>query len=152
MLAIDGGCAVIPYLQSGEMTATSAQFPGKMAALGVTAINTLAKTGKKPAATPGLGFYNTGTKLYTNTPIAGVPSGTTTQLKPASAGRPDPGTTRAPGREGHPSRPGRPGRRDTSTGLSADQPHRSWPVMHGQSRCAGSACAAAIHSSSTHEE
>ncbi len=78
--AIDGGCAVTPYLQSGEVTATSAQFPGKMAALGVSAIYTLAKTGKKPAATPGLGFFNTGTTLYTDSPIAGVPSGTTTQL------------------------------------------------------------------------
>jgi fructose transport system substrate-binding protein len=61
------------------MTATAGQFPGKMAALGVTAINTLAKTGKKPAATPGLGFYNTGTELYTDTPISGVKSITTTQ-------------------------------------------------------------------------
>jgi fructose transport system substrate-binding protein len=79
VLAIDGGCADIPYLKSGEMTATSGQFPGKMAALGVTAINTLAKTGKKPSATPGLGFYNTGTELYTDSPIAGVKSITTTQ-------------------------------------------------------------------------
>jgi fructose transport system substrate-binding protein len=78
--AIDGGCAVIPYLSNGEVTATSAQFPGKMAALGVEAINTLAKTGKKPAATPGLGFFNTGTKLYTDSPIAGVASGNTSQL------------------------------------------------------------------------
>jgi fructose transport system substrate-binding protein len=78
--AIDGGCAVMPYLQSGEVTATSAQFPGKMASLGVTAIYTLAKTGQKPAATPGLGFFNTGTQLFTDSPIAGVPSGTTTQL------------------------------------------------------------------------
>jgi fructose transport system substrate-binding protein len=78
--AIDGGCAVIPYLTSGEVTATSAQFPGTMAADGVTAIYTLAKTGKKPAATPGLGFFNTGTKLFTNSPIAGVPSANTTQL------------------------------------------------------------------------
>jgi fructose transport system substrate-binding protein len=77
--AIDGGCADIPYLKSGEMTATSGQFPGKMAALGVEAINTLAKTGKKPAATPGLGFFNTGTKLYTDNPVAGVPSENTTQ-------------------------------------------------------------------------
>ncbi|MEI4861401.1 substrate-binding domain-containing protein, partial [Klebsiella pneumoniae] len=36
--AIDGGCAVIPYLQNGQVTATSAQFPGKMAADGVSAI------------------------------------------------------------------------------------------------------------------
>src|SRR5216683_933691 len=78
--AIDGGCAVMPYLASGEVTATSAQFPGKMAADGVSAIYTLAKTGKKPAATPGLGFFNTGTQLFTDSPIAGVPSGNTTQL------------------------------------------------------------------------
>jgi fructose transport system substrate-binding protein len=78
--AIDGGCAVIPYLQSGQVTATSAQFPGKMAADGVSAIYTLAKTGKKPTATPGLGFFNTGTTLFTNSPVAGVPSGNTPQL------------------------------------------------------------------------
>lgn len=77
--AIDGGCADIPYLKSGEMTATAGQFPGKMAALGVEAINTLAKTGKKPAATPGLGYFNTGTRLFTESPIAGVPSESTTQ-------------------------------------------------------------------------
>jgi len=78
--AIDGGCAVIPYLQNGQVTATSAQFPGKMAADGVSAIYTLAKTGKKPAVTPGLGFFNTGTQLYTDSPVTAVPSGTTTQL------------------------------------------------------------------------
>ncbi len=78
--AIDGGCAVIPYLQNGQVTATSAQFPGKMAALGVEAINTMAKTGKMPAASPGLGFFNTGTKLFTNTPVSGVSSGTPSEL------------------------------------------------------------------------
>jgi fructose transport system substrate-binding protein len=78
--AIDGGCAVIPYLSKGEVTATSAQFPGKMAALGVEAINKMAKTGQKPAPTAGLGFFNTGTKLFTDSPVGGVPSGNTSQL------------------------------------------------------------------------
>jgi fructose transport system substrate-binding protein len=78
--AIDGGCAVIPYLQNGEVTATSAQFPGKMAALGVEAIYKLAKTGQKPSVTPGLGFFNTGTKLYTDQSVNGVTSGNTSQL------------------------------------------------------------------------
>ena len=77
--AIDGGCADIPFLKNGQITATSGQFPGKMAALGVTAINTLAKTGNKPAATKGLGYFNTGTKLYTDSPIPGVPSINSTQ-------------------------------------------------------------------------
>jgi len=77
--AIDGGCADIPFLKNGEMTATSGQFPGKMAALGVSAINKLVKTGKKPTATAGLGYFNTGTKLYTNSPVSGVQSMTTAQ-------------------------------------------------------------------------
>src|ERR1700738_178019 len=77
--AIDGGCADIPYLANGEITATSGQFPAKMAALGVTAISTLARTGQKPGATPGLGYFNTGTQLYTNSPLPGVKSITTTQ-------------------------------------------------------------------------
>jgi fructose transport system substrate-binding protein len=77
--AIDGGCADIPYLANGAITATSGQFPAKMAALGVTAISTLARTGQKPGATPGLGYFNTGTQLYTNSPISGVKSITTTQ-------------------------------------------------------------------------
>ena len=77
--AIDGGCADIPFLQDGEMTVTAGQFPGKMAALGVSAIDTLVKTGKAPTATTGLGFFNTGTELYTDSPIAGVPSSNTTK-------------------------------------------------------------------------
>jgi fructose transport system substrate-binding protein len=77
--AIDGGCADMPFLKDGEMTATAGQFPGKMAALGVSAIDRLAKTGQKPAATPGLGFFNTGTELYTDIPVKGVPSADTSQ-------------------------------------------------------------------------
>jgi len=77
--AIDGGCADIPFLSDGEMTVTAGQFPGKMAALGVSAIDTLVLTGKKPAVSAGLGFYNTGTQLYTDSPIAGVPSSSTSQ-------------------------------------------------------------------------
>jgi fructose transport system substrate-binding protein len=76
---IDGGCADMPYLSDGEITVTAGQFPGKMAADGVNAIYTLAKTGKKPSATLGLGYYNTGTELYTDSPIPGVKSITTTQ-------------------------------------------------------------------------
>lgn len=74
MAAIDGGCADIPFLKDGEISATAGQFPGKMAAMGVSAIDKLAKTGKKPTTSRGLGFYNTGTELYTDQAIAGVPS------------------------------------------------------------------------------
>ncbi len=80
--AIDGGCADIPFLTSGQMTATSGQFPGKMAALGVSAINTLVRTGHKPAASAGLNYFNTGTELYTNFPVPGVASINTAKEAP----------------------------------------------------------------------
>ena len=74
VVAIDGGCSNLPFVQSGAINATAGQFPGKMASDGVDAIVQYAKTGKKVAATPGLGFYNTGTQLYTQDPQSGVAS------------------------------------------------------------------------------
>ena len=81
VVAIDGGCSNLPYLQSGAISATAGQFPGKMASDGVDAIVKYAKTGQKATATPGLGFLNTGTKLYTNDPQSGVPSTTASAAK-----------------------------------------------------------------------
>lgn len=81
VVAIDGGCSNLPYLQSGAINATAGQFPGKMASDGVDAIVKYAKTGQKATATPGLGFFNTGTKLYTNDPQSGVPSTTASAAK-----------------------------------------------------------------------
>jgi fructose transport system substrate-binding protein len=81
VVAIDGGCLGVQYIEKGEIDASAGQFPGKMASLGVEAIDTLAKTGKKPETTPGLDFYNTGTTLYTNDPQSGVPSVNTTAAK-----------------------------------------------------------------------
>jgi len=74
LVTIDGGCLGVQYIEKGEIDASAGQFPGKMASLGVEAIDTLAKTGKKPQTTAGLDFYNTGTTLYTNQPESGVPS------------------------------------------------------------------------------
>jgi fructose transport system substrate-binding protein len=45
-----------------------------MASLGVEAAVEYAKSGKKPAATPGLDFFNTGVSLVTDKPVEGVPS------------------------------------------------------------------------------
>ena len=45
-----------------------------MAADGVSAIYNLVTKHVHPAASPGLGFFNTGTKLYTNDPQPGVSS------------------------------------------------------------------------------
>jgi fructose transport system substrate-binding protein len=81
VVAIDGGCSNLPFVQSGAIAATAGQFPGTMASDGVDAIYNLVTKHVHPAATPGLGFYNTGTKLYTNDPQPGVPSLTVTQAK-----------------------------------------------------------------------
>lgn len=74
VVAIDGGCTNLPFVASGAINATAGQFPGKMASDGIDAIYKLVVKGQKPAATPGLGFFNTGTVLYTNNPQPGVPS------------------------------------------------------------------------------
>jgi fructose transport system substrate-binding protein len=81
VVAIDGGCSNLPFLSNGEIAATAGQFPGKMASDGVDAIYNLATKHVHPATSPGLGFYNTGTELYTNDPQPGVPSITSTQAK-----------------------------------------------------------------------
>jgi fructose transport system substrate-binding protein len=74
VVAIDGGCSNLPYVSNGSIAATAGQFPGKMAADGVDAIYNLVTKHVHPATSPGLGFFNTGTKLYTNDPQAGVAS------------------------------------------------------------------------------
>jgi fructose transport system substrate-binding protein len=81
VVAIDGGCSNLPFVADGEIGATAGQFPYKMAADGVDAIDNLVLKHVKPADSPGLGFHNTGTKLYTDDPQPGVPSITTSQAK-----------------------------------------------------------------------
>ncbi|MHB8691945.1 MAG: substrate-binding domain-containing protein [Solirubrobacteraceae bacterium] len=81
VVAIDGGCSNLPFVANGSINATAGQFPGKMAADGVDAIYNLVTKHVHPATSPGLGFFNTGTTLYTNDPQTGVPSATTTQAK-----------------------------------------------------------------------
>jgi fructose transport system substrate-binding protein len=81
VVAIDGGCSNLPYIADGSIAATAGQYPGKMASLGVDSIYKLVTKHVKPATSPGLGFLNTGTKLYTNDPQSGVPSLTVSQAK-----------------------------------------------------------------------
>ena len=52
------------------------QYPGKMASLGVDSIAKLARGGAKPTTSAGLSFFNTGTALATDKPLAGVTSQT----------------------------------------------------------------------------
>jgi fructose transport system substrate-binding protein len=81
VVAIDGGCTNLPFIANGSIAATAGQYPGKMASDGVDAIYNLVTKHVHPATSPGLGFYNTGTKLYTNDPQPGVPSLTASQAK-----------------------------------------------------------------------
>ena len=74
IVAIDGSCTGVRGVKAGIIDADSQQYPLKMAALGIKAIVTFAKTGQKPQASAGKDFYNTGTALITSKPQAGVPS------------------------------------------------------------------------------
>jgi fructose transport system substrate-binding protein len=66
IVSVDGGCPGVKNVKSGAIGATSMQFPLLMAAKGIDAIVTYAKDGKKPAATPGLDYFNTGVELITD--------------------------------------------------------------------------------------
>ena len=79
IVSIDGGCTGVSQVKKGVIAATSQQYPGKMAALGVDAIKTLATTKVAPTASAGLDFHNTGVTLITDKPAGGVPSVSSTQ-------------------------------------------------------------------------
>jgi fructose transport system substrate-binding protein len=69
VVSVDGGCAGVRNVKAGIIDATSQQYPLKMAALGVKAVVTYAKTGKKAK-----GYTDTGVNLIAKKPIAGVKS------------------------------------------------------------------------------
>jgi fructose transport system substrate-binding protein len=71
--SVDGGCAGVESVKTGVIGATSQQYPLKMASLGVQAIYDLVTSGKKPAVSDGLDFFNTGVAL-TDKPATGVES------------------------------------------------------------------------------
>ena len=74
IVSIDGGCPGVKNVTGGVIGATSMQFPLLMASKGVEAIAEFAKSGKKPAKTPGLDFYDTGVELISDKPVPGLNS------------------------------------------------------------------------------
>ena len=70
--AIDGSCAGLKLVSSGEFASDAVQYPGKMAVLGMEAIAKLARGGSKPSVSNGLSFYDTGTALVAATPLPSV--------------------------------------------------------------------------------
>ncbi|MBT3065373.1 substrate-binding domain-containing protein [Rhodoferax sp. U11-2br] len=69
ILSVDGGCQGIKDTDAGIITATSQQYPLKMASMGVAAGVEYAKTGKKAT-----GYVDTGVTLIAKNAIAGVDS------------------------------------------------------------------------------
>jgi ABC-type sugar transport system substrate-binding protein len=74
IVSVDGGCAGVNLVKTGVIGATSQQYPLKMASLGVQAIYDLVTSGKKPAVSSGLDFFNTGVALVTDKAATGVTS------------------------------------------------------------------------------
>lgn len=69
ILSVDGGCQGIKDTAAGIITATSQQYPLKMASMGVAAGVEYAKTGKRVS-----GYTDTGVTLIARNAIAGVDS------------------------------------------------------------------------------
>jgi fructose transport system substrate-binding protein len=78
IVSIDGGCPGVQAVKSGQIGATSQQYPLKMAQEGVDAIAQFAKDGTKPQATSGKTFVDTGVTLITDQAQTGVDSKDTT--------------------------------------------------------------------------
>lgn len=75
VVTIDGSCNYVKGLvKDGTIAADSAQYPGKMASVGVKTISDVARGGTKPTLPAGKDFINTGTALITADPIQGVKS------------------------------------------------------------------------------
>jgi fructose transport system substrate-binding protein len=73
IVSIDGSCNYVNGLvKDGTIAADSAQYPGKMAQLGVKTIAQVARGGSKPTMPSGKNFINTGTNLVTANAISGV--------------------------------------------------------------------------------
>ncbi len=76
LVSIDGSCQGMQDVKSGEFSADATQYPGKMAADGVTSIAKLARGGPKPSVTSGKNFLDTGTRLVSKDTAAGLTSQT----------------------------------------------------------------------------
>ncbi|GIJ45980.1 sugar ABC transporter substrate-binding protein [Virgisporangium aliadipatigenens] len=66
IVSVDGGCAGVRGVQSGQIAATSQQYPLKMAEQGVQAVVKFAKDGTKAT-----GYTDTGVTLVTDKPMPG---------------------------------------------------------------------------------
>ncbi len=87
VVTIDGSCANLAYIKAGTIDATAGQFPGKMGVLALQALYDHVTKGTGFSPTPGLTFYDTGTEVYSDHPIAGVRSVPSSQAQSLCWGR-----------------------------------------------------------------
>lgn len=69
IVAVDGGCSGVEGVVSGQIAATSQQYPLLMASLGVEAVVEFVNTGVAPE-----GYTDTGVNLITDNPVEGLES------------------------------------------------------------------------------
>ena len=85
IVSIDGGCSPgIQLVKAGTIGATSQQYPGRMAELGLEAIKKMIDSNGaegKPQNGPGLDFQDAGVALVTDKPVQGVPSITSAEAE-----------------------------------------------------------------------
>ena len=74
IVSVDGGCPGVDNVGEGVITATSQQYPLKMASLGIEAIAQFAEDGTLPEPTEGKDFTDTGVALVAGEPVDGVES------------------------------------------------------------------------------
>ena len=74
LVSVDGGCPGVRNVADGVIGATAQQYPLVMAAMGVEAVATFVRTGQRPAPPQGRDFFDTGTVLVTDRPVAGLQS------------------------------------------------------------------------------
>jgi fructose transport system substrate-binding protein len=76
VVGVDGGCSGVGLVKAGTLGATSQQYPGEMVNLGMQAIKKIidSKGADKPKVSEGKNFFNTGTKLITDTKVDGLES------------------------------------------------------------------------------
>jgi fructose transport system substrate-binding protein len=87
ILTIDGSCKYVKgLLKTGTIAADSAQYPGKMASVGVQTVATVGKGGAKPTLPAGKDFIDSGTALVTANPLSGLTSQTPDQAAQACWG------------------------------------------------------------------
>jgi fructose transport system substrate-binding protein len=74
VVSIDGSCRGVQAVVDGDFGAVAQQYPSAMGRLGVQAVIDRIRKGVVPLPPNGADFINTGIKLVTDKPVAGVPS------------------------------------------------------------------------------